>query len=307
MLTEFETKLLGIMMMVIMLGMGASLTFKDFRIAFKKPQGIAIGIVTTYLLTPIVGWSLATLLKLPAPWAVGLILMACLPGGTTSNIFNYFSKGVLSLSILMTVVSTLLAVVLVPITLGIFSAGIEGDWKIPPENVAQVLFVLLVPTLIGMLLRKWNPNVGATIELVGGALGVVVIVFLLVTWVPKNYALLLTTPWQVYFGAIGLGVFGFGIGYLFARLVRQDKRRARTIALETGIQNGPLGVLIVLLTFSGQQQQDVLLIPVLYSLFIVITSTIATIWFRRMSIREELARDNAKVPTGPVPAAARAA
>jgi BASS family bile acid:Na+ symporter len=296
MLSDFETRLLGVMMMVIMLGMGASLTFKDFRIAFKKPQGIAIGIVTTYLLTPVVGWLLATALKLPAPWAVGLILMACLPGGTTSNIFNYFSKGVLSLSILMTVVSTLLAVVMVPITLGVFSAGIEGDWKIPPENVAQVLFVLLVPTLIGMLLRKWNPNVGATIELLGGLLGVVVIVFLIVTWVPKNYALLLSTPWQVYFGAIGLGVFGFGVGYVFARLVRQDKRRARTIALETGIQNGPLGVLIVLLTFSGSQQQDVLLIPVLYSLFIVITSTIATVWFRRLSTREELERDRAKVP-----------
>jgi BASS family bile acid:Na+ symporter len=304
MLTEFETKLLGIMMMVIMLGMGASLTFKDFLIAFKKPQGIAIGIVTTYLLTPIIGWLLATALKLPAPWAVGLILMACLPGGTTSNIFNYFSKGVLSLSILMTVVSTLLAVVMVPITLGVFSAGIEGDWKIPPENVAQVLFVLLVPTLIGMLLRKWNPNVGATIELLGGLLGVVVIVFLIVTWVPKNYALLLSTPWQVYFGAIGLGVFGFGVGYLFARVVRQDKRRARTIALETGIQNGPLGVLIVLLTFSGRQQQDVLLIPVLYSLFIVITSTIATIWFRRLSTQEELERDRAKVPTAAAPATA---
>jgi predicted Na+-dependent transporter len=202
---------------------------------------------------------------------------------------------VLSLSILMTVVSTLLAVVLVPVTLGIFSAGIEGDWKIPPGNVAQVLFVLLVPTLIGMLLRKWNPNVGATIELIGGLLGVVVILFLVVSWVPRNYQLLATTPWQVYFGAIGLGVFGFGVGYVFARLVRQDPQRSRTIALETGIQNGPLGVLIVVLTFSGPQQQEVLLIPVLYSLFIVITSSIVTVWFRRISTREALARDAAKV------------
>ncbi len=297
MLTELETKLLGMMMMVIMLGMGASLTVKDFRIAFKKPQGIAIGIVATYLLTPITGWLLATLLDLPAPWAVGLILMACLPGGTTSNIFNYFSKGVLSLSILMTVVSTLLAVLLVPITLRVFSAGIEGEWQIPPGNVAQVLFVLLVPTVIGMLLRKWNPNVGATIELIGGLLGIVVILFLVVSWVPRNYQLLAITPWQVYFGAIGLGIFGFGVGYVFARLVRQDKRRARTIALETGIQNGPLGVLIVVLSFSGQQQQDVLLIPVLYSLFIVITSSIATVWFRRISDRETLARDSAKIGT----------
>jgi BASS family bile acid:Na+ symporter len=295
MLSDFETQLLSVMMMVIMLGMGASLTFKDFVIALRKPVGVGIGLVTTYVLTPLVGVTLAKLLELPPAYAIGLILMACLPGGTTSNIFNYFSKGVLSLSLLMTIVSTLFAVVLVPLTLGFFSQGIEGEWQIPPENVARVLFVLLVPTLIGMLLRKLNANVGAVIELIGGALGIVVILFLIVSWVPRNHMLLATTPWQVYFGAIGLGVFGFAVGYAFARLVRQDKRRARTIALETGIQNGPLGVLIVLLTFSGTQQQQVLLIPVLYSLFIVLTSSVVTVWFRGITQREELARDQSKI------------
>jgi bile acid transporter len=295
MLSETETTLLGVMMIVIMLGMGASLTFKDFAIALRKPAGVGIGLVCTYVLTPMLGYLLATALQLPPAYAVGLILMACLPGGTTSNIFNYFSKGVVSLSILMTVISTLFAVLLVPVTLGILSSGIEGEWKIPPGNVAQVLFVLLVPTVIGMLLRKWNANIGAVIELVGGALGIVVILFLLVSWVPRNHMLLATTPWQVYFGAIGLGVFGFAVGYVFARLVRQDGRRARTIALETGIQNGPLGVLIVLLTFTGTQQQEVLLVPVLYSLFIVLTSSAVTVWFRRITTREEIARDSAKI------------
>jgi bile acid transporter len=295
MLSDFETKLLGVMMMAIMLGMGASLTFKDFAIALRKPAGVGIGLVTTYVLTPMVGYALATLLKLPPAYAVGLILMACLPGGTTSNIFNYFSKGVLSLSILMTIVSTLFAVVLVPIALGLFSSGIEGDWQIPPGNVAQVLVVLLVPTVIGMFLRKWNANVGAVIEMIGGVLGVVVILFLVVSWVPRNFGLLATTPATVYIGAIGLGLVGFAVGYAFARLVRQDPRRSRTIALETGIQNGPLGVLIVLLTFEGTRQQEVLLIPVLYSLFIVLTSSVVTIWFRRISVREEAARDNAKI------------
>lgn len=295
MLTETETTLLGVMMMIIMLGMGASLTFKDFAIALRKPAGVGIGLVATYLLTPMLGWLLATALQLPPAYAVGLILMACLPGGTTSNIFNYFSKGVLSLSILMTIVSTLFAVLLVPVTLGIFSAGIEGEWQIPRENVAQVLLVLLVPTVIGMLLRKWNANVGAVIELVGGFLGIVVILFLVVSWVPRNHMLLATTPWQVYFGAIGLGVFGFAVGYVFARLVKQDTRRARTISLETGIQNGPLGVLIVLLTFDGVREQEVLLIPVLYSLFIVLTASVATVFFRRITAREEAARDAAKI------------
>lgn len=295
MLSDFETMLLGVMMMVIMLGMGASLTFKDFALALRKPAGIGIGLVTTYVLTPLVGVTLATVLQLPPAYAVGLILMACLPGGTTSNIFNYFSKGVLSLSILMTVVSTLFAVLLVPLTLGLLTANIEGEWRVPPGNVAQVLFVLLVPTVIGMLLRKWNANVGAVIEMLGGLLGVVVILFLIVTWVPRNHQLLASTPWPVYAGSIGLGLCGFLVGYAFARLMRQDGRRARTIALETGIQNGPLGVLIVLLTFKGTQQQEVLLIPVLYSLFIVLTSAAVTVWFRRITTREELARDAAKI------------
>jgi BASS family bile acid:Na+ symporter len=295
MLSDFETKLLGVMMMVIMLGMGASLTFKDFALALRKPAGIGIGLVTTYVLTPLVGVTLATVLQLPPAYAVGLILMACLPGGTTSNIFNYFSKGVLSLSILMTVVSTLFAVLLVPLTLGLLTSNIEGEWRVPPGNVAQVLFVLLVPTVIGMLLRKWNANVGAVIEMLGGLLGVVVILFLIVTWVPRNHQLLASTPWPVYVGSIGLGLCGFLVGYVFARMVRQDGRRARTIALETGIQNGPLGVLIVLLTFKGTQQQEVLLIPVLYSLFIVLTSAAVTVWFRRITTREELARDAAKI------------
>jgi len=306
MLTELETRLLGVMMMVIMLGMGASLTFKDFRIAFRRPQGILIGLLAQYGVMPFLGYLMAVALGLPPALAIGLILMGCMPGGTTSNIFTYFSKGVLALSIMMTICSTLVAVVMVPLLLEFFSQlkGLPAEYTVPAGNVAQVLVVLIVPTLIGIGLRKWNPNVGATIELIGGFLGVFVILFLIATWVPRNHQLLATTPWGVYFAAIGLGLIGMTLGFLLSRLLRQDQRRARTIALETGIQNGPLAVLIVLLTFQGEMQQQVLLIPVLYSLFIVLTSSAVTVWFRRITTREELARDSAKVPTTARPAAA---
>jgi len=295
MLSETETKLLGVMMMVIMLGMGASLTFKDFAIALRKPLGIIIGMVCQYGLMPFVAFLLATALALPPAYAIGLILMGCMPGGTTSNIFAYFSKGTLSLSILMTMSSTLLAIVMVPLTLGFYSSGIEGNWQIPRENVIQVLFVLLVPTVIGIALRKWNSNVGAMIEMLGGLLGVLVILFLVVSWVPRNWQLLLDTGFPVYAASVGLGLCGFVLGYGLSRLLRQDTRRSRTIALETGIQNGPLAVLIVLLTFTGSQQQEVLLIPVLYSLFIVVSSSFVTMWFRKLTAREEMARDRAKI------------
>ncbi len=300
MLSEFETQLLGVMMMVIMLGMGASLTFKDFRIAFKKPKGILIGLVCQYGIMPFVAYTLALLLGLAPALAIGLILMGCMPGGTTSNIFAYFSKGTLALSIMMTICSTLVAVAVVPLLLAFYSGlkDLPAEFTVPAGNVAQVLVVLIVPTLIGIVLRKWKPNVGATIELIGGLLGVFVILFLIVTWVPRNHMLLATTPWEVYVAAVGLGIVGMLLGFGLARLLKQDPVRSRTIALETGIQNGPLAVLIVLLTFAGEKQQQVMLIPVLYSLFIVLTSSAVTVWFRRISTREELARDQAKVVTG---------
>lgn len=297
MLTETETRLLGIMMAVIMLGMGASLTFRDFLIAFRKPKGVLVGLACQYGIMPFLGYALAVLLGLPPALAVGLILMGCMPGGTTSNIFTYFSKGALALSIMMTSVSTLAAVVLVPLLIQFYSglADISSEFVIPAANVAQVLVVLLVPTVLGMVLRKANPNVGATVELIGGMLGIFVILFLIVSWVPRNYLLLATTPWPVYFAAIGLGLVGMALGFGLARLLKQDANRSRTISLETGIQNGPLAVLIVTLTFTGEQQQQVLLIPVLYSLFIVLTSSAVTVWYRGLAEREALARDRAKV------------
>jgi sodium/bile acid cotransporter 2 len=297
MLTPLETKLLGVMMMVIMLGMGASLTFRDFLIAVKKPRGVLIGLVCQFGIMPFLGYLLAVLLGLPPALAVGLILMGCMPGGTTSNIFAYFSKGILALSIMMTSVSTLVAVAMVPLLISFYSglAGVTGEFAVPAGNVAQVLLVLLVPTIIGMILRKVNPNVGATIELLGSMLGIFVILFLVVSWIPRNYQLLLSTHWTVFFASVALGLVGMLLGYGLSRLLKQDPNRSRTISLETGIQNGPLGVLIVTLTFTGEMQQQVLLIPVLYSLFIVLTSSAVTVWYRSINTREALARDAAKV------------
>jgi BASS family bile acid:Na+ symporter len=249
------------------------------------------------MVMPFLGYLLAILLGLPPAMAAGLILIACMPGGTTSNIFSYFSKGVLALSIMMTTVSTLVAVVTVPLLLQFYGglAGLSGDYVIPPENVAQVLVVLLVPTVLGMFLRKLNANIGATIEMIGSLLGVAVILFLIASWVPRNYQMLLDTGPSIFVAVIGIGLLGMLLGYWLARALGQDSNRARTISLETGIQNGPLAVLIITLTFTGTMQQEILFIPILYSLFIVITSSLVTMWYRRISTAEGLARDAAKV------------
>ncbi len=285
MVSEFQQILLAAMVGIIMLGMGASLTLRDFTLALKRPYGLAIGVASQYGIMPFVAFGLAVVLPVSTEIKIGLLLMGCMPGGTTSNIFTYFSKGNLALSVLMTVTSTIFGVILIPILLIIYAAGL--DIEIPTDTIMATLVILLVPVAIGMAIRKLNANVGALIELAGSALGIFFIVFLAVSWVPQNWEFLLTTPAPVFAAAIGIGILGIAIGYGFASALRLHPRNARTIGLETGIQNGPLAVALVVLTFTGPEQQAILAVPVLYSLFIVITATILTFWFRRIDARSQ--------------------
>ena len=285
MVGPLEQAILALMIFVIMLGMGASLTPRDFILALKRPYGLFIGVVSQYGFMPLIGFILATTLPVNDTLKIGILIMACMPGGTTSNIFTYFSKGNLALSVLMTVTSTVFGVILIPIVLVVYAGALDLD--IPRENIIATLVLLLVPVAIGMLLRKLNANVGAVTEFMGSLLAVFFIVFLIVSWIPRNWEFLLTTTWATYFGAITLGLFGFALGYGFSTLLRLHPRNARTVALETGIQNGPLAIAIIAFTWSGAEAQSVMAVPVLYSLFIVITSTMLTMWFRRINTANE--------------------
>jgi bile acid:Na+ symporter, BASS family len=279
MVGPLEQAILALMIFVIMLGMGASLTPRDFVLALKRPYGLFIGLVSQYGFMPLIGFLLALTLPVPDPVKVGILIMGCMPGGTTSNIFTYFSKGNLALSVLMTVNSTVFGVVLIPLLLVLYAGALDLD--IPRENIIITLILLLVPVAIGMALRKWNANVGAVTEFGGSLLAVVFILFLILSWIPRNWDFLMTTGWATYFAAVGLGLFGFMFGYGLSVLLKLHPRNARTIALETGIQNGPLAIAIIAFTFAGTEAQAYMAVPALYSLFIVISSTLLTLWFRK--------------------------
>ena len=295
--TPFEQNLLVILVFVIMFGLGAGLTPKDFRLAFRRPWGLIIGWITQFGLMPLitVGLIVTLLFQLPleyaAPVALGALLMGSVPAGTTSNIFTYFSKGNLALSVMMTTHSTLWAILMTPLILALYGNWLFADqreFEIPLVNIVVTLVLLLVPVVAGMWIRKKSANVGAVLELLGGFVGLFFIVFLIATWVPRNWGLLSTTPWQTFAVAIGMGLVGILIAYVIARAIRLHPMNARTIALETGIQNGPLGIAIVLLSFSGNADIGlILIIPALYSLFIVLVATFVTFWFRRANLAEE--------------------
>lgn len=183
-----------------------------------------------------------------------------------------------------TTFSTLAAFVMAPLWIFIYgSRFMTSEISVGMSSVIVGLVVILIPVVIGMFIRRHNANVGALLELLGGILGVVIILALIALWVPRNAPLLATTPWQVYAAAVGVGVIGFFFGFLVSQGVGLGFRRAATVALETGIQNGPLALSIVLLSFQGDLANEIALIPVLYSLFIVITSSLVTVFFRRQN------------------------
>jgi bile acid transporter len=294
---EFEQTLLRIFILIIMFGLGAGLTPKDFGLAIRRPWGLVIGWITQFGIMPLTAYLLVIAVLLPftqgpeVPFiALGALIMGAVPAGTTSNLFTYFSRGNLALSVTMTVNSTLWAFVMTPFMLWIYSGLLDFDESLSVDfgELAIVIVGLVIPVGLGMLVRRLSANAGAILELIGGVFGLLFIPFLIAIWVPRNWQLLLTTEWPTYAVAIGLGVVGITVAYIIAKAIRLHPMNARTIALETGIQNGPLGIAVIVAVYIDNPFLDsILLIPALYSLFIVLISTVVTLIFRRANAAEE--------------------
>ncbi len=299
---EFDTQLLyahdqallGLMIFLIMLGMGASLTIDDFRAVARRPRGVLIGFISQFGLMPLIAFTLATVLNFPPAFAISLILIGCLPGGTTSNMFAYFARGSVALSISMTTASTLLALLMMPLLLKLYTAGFTGqitaamqaagertEFVIPVGNIISSLALVLVPVIIGMIIRRKWRNWAKTIEDTAGFVGIIVILYLILTAFVRHGELFIKTPAEVYIGVLGLGLAGFFFGYWVSRLMGVYPLFQRAISLETGIQNGPISFAIILLSFREPVQSQMIWLAILYSTFIVMTSSIITLYFRR--------------------------
>jgi BASS family bile acid:Na+ symporter len=294
---EFEQTLLRVFILIIMFGLGAGLTPRDFGLALRRPWGLIIGWITQFGIMPLTSYLLVIAVLMPftqgpevAFIALGALIMGAVPAGTTSNLFTYFSKGNLALSVTMTVNSTLWAFVMTPLMLWIYSSLLNFDESLSIDfsELAIVIVGLIIPVALGMLVRRLSANAGAVLELIGGVFGLLFIPFLIAIWVPRNWQLLLTTEWPTYAVSIGLGVVGISVAYVIAKAIRIHPMNARTIALETGIQNGPLAIAVIVAVYIDSPGLDsILLVPALYSLFIVLISTVVTFIFRRANVAEE--------------------
>jgi bile acid:Na+ symporter, BASS family len=227
---------------IIMLGMGLTLKVEDFKRVWEMPRPVALGFCAQYTIMPLTAWTIAQLLRLDTPFAVGLILVACCPGGTASNLVAFLARANIALSVVLTMASTLLAIVMTPFLME-FWAGhyVPVDaWGI----FRTTLQVVLVPIVLGVYINHRFPKVGTAAAVTGPAVAVFAIVMIAGSIVASNASTIVEHGVQLATAGFLLHSIGFALGYGITRLFRYNQRTARTISIEVGMQNSGLAMVL---------------------------------------------------------------
>jgi len=263
---------------LIMLGMGLELQLADFRRVLRRPAAAGIGVAAQYLVMPALAAAVAGALRLPPPLAVGLILVGCCPGGTASNVVSLIARGDVALSVVMTSVSTLAAVLLTPALTGLLAGRyvpVDG-WKL----LLDVLQVVLLPVAAGLLLRRGAPGLARRLGPLMPPVAVLAIVLIVASIVGSQRAALLAQGPLLLLAALLLHGGGFLLGWLIPAAARQPLAVRRTVSIEVGMQNSGLAVV---LARSGFAASPLTALPGAISAVVhaVLGSLLAAWWRRR--------------------------
>lgn len=224
---------------VIMLGMGITLSFNDFRRVLKVPRAVGIGVLAQFTIMPLLGWSLANVFGLERDLAVGLILVSCCPGGTASNVIAYLARANLPLSVLMTMCSTFLAIFLTP---GLTHVFASSQMEIPAgKMLLSTVQVVLLPLVAGLTLNQFFPKIVRKANLLAPLVSVIAIVLIVSCIIGLNKEMISSAGAALFLSVLLLHVGGFGFGYLVAKLLKYPEDFRRTLAIEVGMQNSGLG------------------------------------------------------------------
>ncbi|PJZ41781.1 transporter [Leptospira kmetyi] len=266
-----------------MLGMGITLLPQDFKDVFKTPIPVFAGVVLQYTVMPISGWAIGVLLDLPAPFATGLIVVSCCPGGVASNVITYLAKGDLALSVSMTASSTILSVLMTPLlTLFLIGKGVEAS--------ASGLFfdtfqVVILPVALGVLLNFYLPDVSQKIQIVSPLIAVLLITMIVSSILGASRDKILQSAGILIVAVVSLHTSGFFFGYLLSWLLIKKQKTARTISIEVGMQNSGLGVVLSRNNFPD----PLVAVPAAISSLVhsLIGSLLAAFWRRSAKEEEE--------------------
>lgn len=232
------SKAINPLLMIIMFGMGLTLTLPDFALVIRKPLPVLLGVVAQYLIMPLLGLGISLLLQLPPALAAGVILVGCAPGGTASNVVTYLAKGDVALSVTMTSISTLLAPVFTPLlTLWLAGQYLPVDAGSMAKTIVQIV---LIPVVLGLVLRSLLPRFVDRVLPALPWVSVIAITAVVVIVVAGSAASIFSAGLLILLAVILHNAGGIALGYGTAKLFKQPIASRRTMAIEVGMQNSGL-------------------------------------------------------------------
>lgn len=264
---------------VIMFGMGLSLTLSDFKRILIYPKAVLLGLLNQIVLLPVVAFFIAKGLGLSPELAVGLMILAACPGGATSNLITHLAKGDTALSITLTAFSSMITVLTIPFvvnfSIGYFIPGGEEQKLEILGTVISVLVITIIPVAIGMLVLKKVPALAKKLEIPFRQFSTVFFILIVVSAFVKERANLVQFFIDAGPASLALNLATLGLGYGVSKVAGLNLRQSLTIAVESGIQNGTLGITIAATLIVN----SVMTIPsAIYSLIMFGTAALVIFW-----------------------------
>ncbi|MFD0796524.1 bile acid:sodium symporter family protein [Maribacter chungangensis] len=271
--------ILAFSLIIIMFGMGLSLSLRDFATVFLKPKAIILGLICQLILLPIVGFSLIELFTLKPDIAIGIIILAACPGGPTSNLITHLANGDTALSVSLTAACSFITLLTIPFIINLGLQNVLGEGTLIQLNVLQtilqVFVVVIIPVAFGMFLNSKRPKFSLRMQKpVKRASGIFFVVVLLAVII-KERELLLTSLDEAGLVSLALNLLtmaiGFGLGYLFKLSLKQRI----SITIEGGIQNGTLGISIATILLNNTAYA---IAPAVYGIIMFLTAGLFIFW-----------------------------
>lgn len=240
----FVPYLLGI----VMLGMGMTIDPKDFKIVLQSPKPVIIGVILQFTIMPTLAFLIAKGFQLPPEIAIGVILVGCCPGGTSSNVMSYLAKANVALSVAITSVSTLIAPFVTPALIYIFA---HECLKVSFASMLwSVVQVVLIPIIIGFVFQKVARRFAQKTATALPLISVIAISLILAAVVAGSKTQILKTGLLIFVVVILHNILGYTIGYVLAKVFRMDYKDKKAVAIEVGMQNSGLAVSLATVHFS---------------------------------------------------------
>ena len=280
---EIATKIAPIALALIMLGLGMSVTIQDFLRVIKIPKDFLVGFICQLILLPIVALSLALLLSLPAELALGLMLIACAPGGVTSNVLTKFADGDVALSITLTAIVSLISIISVPFimftSIDFFEIGIVKEISMTAISL-KMFAVVTVPVIIGMLIKHFAKDyINKQTSLIQ-KISVVLFALVFAAIDIEEWDNIITYIVNAGVVALILNVSMMIIGFYAAKFFASGVAQQRCISIECGLQNGTLALFVGIQIF-GENITTYIVPAAAYALIMMITSIFFIFFIKR--------------------------